>query len=189
MNLPNLSHLYKILKWHKNKEKEEKKHIGIFVPIPPELSKYFPKEGKEGEDGSPDHITVLYIGDIDPNLEENMVKIVSEICAKIKPFKVKILKKPKKFSNDDNQTVLYMPVSSKKLKSIHNVLKQEMLKNMVQVDCKYPEYKSHVTLEYVNEGDKPKYKNFRFSENKSFTIDSLWIWGTEEPYLIPLGKK
>jgi len=175
MNLPNLSELYDILSWHKERP-EPGKHVGVFIPIPKELAKYFPKDGREGEDDSPQHISVIYIGDFNSHFEDKLKNVLQNVCSQFRPFKVKISSKPRKFVNDKNQTVLHMPIFSQKLKKLHYSMKDELMKNAINVSNKYPDFKPHTTLEYVNEGDKPKYKKFRFSENKEFVVENVWIW-------------
>jgi len=179
MNLPNLSQIYEIVSWHKERDKEPGKGVGIFVPLPQDLAKMIPTDGREQEDSSPHHITVLYIGDLNPHFEGKLTNIIQNICSKMKPFKAKLGSKPRRFYNDKEQTVLHLPVFSQKLKKLHHTFKDELLKNMIAVKDKYPEYKPHSTLEYVNEGERSKYRKFRFSENKEFMVEGVWVWRNE----------
>jgi len=132
---------------------------------------------------------VVYIGDMNPHFDGKLQNIVSKVCSQVRPFKAKIGRKPRKFVNDEGQKVYHMPIFSKKLKNMHYTFKDELMKNAINVSNKFPEYKPHTTLEYVNEGEKPKYKKFRFDENKSFVVEGLWVWGTSEPMYFGLGKR
>lgn len=185
MSLLNLSEMYKILEWHSNRPYDNGHHVGLFLPLPVDVARQFPDEGRSAEDSSPVHTTLVYIGDFPMELESKLVTIVNNVCEKMKPFTVK-LGAPKKFKNDDNQTILHSPITSKKLKSFHSKLKNVLVANQIPVSTKYPEYKPHVTIEYVNEGDKPKFKKTK--PKGEWVIDSLWVWGTSEPYLVCFGK-
>ena len=184
MNLPDLSQLFKILSWHKQ-EQEFGKSVGLFVPLPAHLAIQYPEDGRTGEDSSPPHITVVYIGSFPKELEKKLVKLTQEICSNAKPFKVK-LTRTKTFFTENKQTIFHSPVKSKKLTNFHSDIKNHFMNNQIQVDTKYPDYNPHVTIEYVNEGDKPKYKGLHIIDE--FVVDSVWIWGTYEPYMVPFGR-
>jgi hypothetical protein len=42
--------------------------------------------------------------------------VIQSACSEIKPFKVKMASKPRKFVNDKNEKVYHMPIFSRKLK-------------------------------------------------------------------------
>jgi 2'-5' RNA ligase len=188
MYTPDLSSLYKVISWHNDSRSNDHKpgeSAGIFAVLPADIAKQFPKDGKELEDTSPVHVTVCYIGDFPIHLEHKLESVVRNVCTKIKPFKVK-LGSPRKFINDKNQTIIHSPVKSKKLHNFHDILKYALLQNQIQVSNKFPEFKPHITIEYVPENDVSRYKHLKpYGE---WVIDSIWLWGLSEPYLIPLGK-
>ena len=185
MYLPNLKSIYQVLTWY-NTRQEPGKSVGIFSVLPSNIANQFPKEGKEKEDDSPPHITICYIGSLPLHYEDKLVEVLKQSCKNIKPFLVS-LKKPKKFINNDNQIVLHSPVASKKLKNFHYFLKNELLRNLIPVDNKFPEFKPHVTISYCADKDElARYKNI--IPEGEWMIDSVWIWGMKNPELIPLGK-
>jgi len=175
--------VYKIMNWHA--AKADNKHVGLFIPLPSNVAKQFPEDGREGEDSSPEHITLVYIGEFHNELEDKLKNIVQIFASKTKPFSVKLVK-PKKFVNDEGQTVLYSPVKSSKLNKLHYALKQVLRTNQIPLNNKYPEYKPHVTIEYVSPEEKPKYRDL--CPKGEWTVDAVWIWGASEPYMIHLGR-
>jgi 2'-5' RNA ligase len=186
MNLPDLGLIYKVITWHESqREHGVGKEVGIFIPLPSDLAVQYPDEGREGEDSSPPHITLLYCGDIPPNFEEKLLETCQKVCACAKPFTVKI-KKPKKFTNAEGQTIVHSPIKSNKLYKLHEKLKKEFLLNQIPVSHKFPEYKPHITIEYVNPSEKPKYSNS--PPSGEWMVDSIWVWGMTSPQMIYLGK-
>lgn len=183
MRLPDLKLIYQTVLWH-NSQREHKpgESVGIFIALPEEISKQFPQLK---EDSSPAHITVLYCGDLPLSFEETLKQTVIKCCENIKPFTVS-LKKPKKFVNDKNQTIFHSPVKSSKLDNFHETLKKALLINQVPVSNKFPEFKPHCTIEYVEEGQEPKYGDI--VPVGEWEVNSCWIWGASQPYLVGLGK-
>lgn len=152
--LPDLRSLYKTISWHQNqRDHKPGESVGVFATVPTNLAKQFPNDGKEGEDSSPPHVTVLFVGDMQIQLEERLKETVESICEKTKPFTVSI-EKPRRFINDKDQTVIHSPIKSNRLHDFHDELKKQLLSNQVQVDNKFPEYKPHVTIEYIDKGKK-----------------------------------
>lgn len=45
-------------------------------------------------------------------------------------------------------------------------------------------WQPHVTIEYINKGEKEKYKDLE--PKGKWTLNNIWIWGTEEPHMITL---
>lgn len=185
MRLPDLSLIHKILNWHQGSD-HKGESIGVFIVVPREIARQFPDAGKEGEDDSVPHITLIYLGKIPMFFTYRVRTAVENVCAMMKPFKVR-LGKPKKLINKDGQTVRYSPVISRRLCRLHDLIKAELMRNLVPVSNDFPDYLPHVTIEYVNVGEKPKFKHIKPEGN--FSVDSVWIWGTEEPAWIPFGRK
>ena len=154
--------------------------------MPNEIDKQFPSEGRKGEDSSPSHITIIYVGELLPVLEKKLVKIVEQVCSRTKPFLVK-LKKPRKFINKKGQIILHSPVKSSRLIKFNESLRVALMNNGIQIDDKFPEYKPHITIAYCDSKKELKqYKDIK--PEGEWVIDSIWIWSTSQPYLIFLGK-
>jgi len=169
-----LSNLYKTLKWHEHqRDKVPGESVGLFITLPSEIAEQYPTEGKEGQDSSPPHLTLLYIGDIPTQFEEKILEVVKQVCENFRKFKVKI-KKPRKWINDKNQTIYHSPIASSKLVKLHDALKQAFDLNQIPYSKKYPDFKPHVTIEYVNEGEQPKFQNIK--PEGEFIVEGIWIW-------------
>ena len=186
MQLPDLSLIYKTIVWHnEQRDKKPGESVGIFAILPKNLAIQFPEDGRAGEDSSPVHVTVLYVGDVPFHLEEKIKNIAHSVCEKVKPFNVK-LSKPKKFINDKQQTIVHSPVKSNKLNNFHDELKNAFRSKLISVDSKFPEFKPHVTIRYINPDDRNKYDDPK--PEGEWMVESVWLWGMSEPFLIPLGK-
>lgn len=185
---PPLLDIYNVINWHKNqKDHELGKSVGLFATLPSELSKQFPNTGKQGEDESPSHVTVCFIGSVPCELEDKIRKVAEICCNTIRPFSV-ILKKPKTFTGPDYKYILHSPVKSSKLLDLHDTLKRAFLATQIPIDNKFPEYKPHVTIAYCKDDNElEQYQDI--SPEGSFEINHLWLWGMGQPYLIHLGKK
>jgi len=181
--LPDLKTIYQVINWHQsNREKPPGESVGLFAVLPKEIACQFPSIGKEGEDSSPAHVTVLYIGDMPRQFEKKLIKVVGSICEKIRPFKLR-LGRPRKFVNDEGQIILHSPVKSNRLHKLNDLLKQELMNNQINVVNKFPEYKPHVTIAYCN--SRKELKAFKdVHPEGEWMIDSLWVWGGAEPHLI-----
>ena len=186
IKLPDLKLIYKTLVWHQSqRDKKPGESVGIFITLPEELANQFPIEGKSAEDTSPSHVTVLYCGDIPLSFEDKLKEVTKKCCENMKPF-VASLSKPQEFINHKNQRIVHSPVKSQKLHDFHDFLKKEFLINQIPVDNKHPEYKPHVTIRYIQPDDEAIYND---NEPKGeWIVNSCWIWGGQEPYLVGFGK-
>jgi 2'-5' RNA ligase len=186
VELPDLKQLYSTIDWHNSQEDfEEGSSVGVFIVLPDDIAEQYPEDGKEGEDSSPPHITAFYIGMLPSHFNEKALKTIYDVAKATKPFHVK-LSKPKKFQNDYGQTIWHSPVVSKRLKDFNAALKHAFMQDHVPFDNKWPEFKPHVTIEYVDEGEKARYRKVKPAGK--WKVDTLWVWGMNEPHLIPLGK-
>lgn len=183
---PPLSYLYKILDWHfHDRDHKPGESVGLFSVLPEEIAAQFPEGGKKGHDSSPSHVTICYLGNIPLIWEEKLVNVAEMVCAKFRPFTVR-LGKPKTFINHKNETIYHSPVKGKKLFEFHDFLKRAYQLNGIPVDSKFPEYKPHVTIEYVSNGEARKFPNA--CPEGEWQIDHVWVWGAHEPYLVHIGK-
>lgn len=140
---------------------------------PKEVASQFPSEGKEGEDSSPPHVTLVYIGNLPAKFEDRLKEVVKNVCDNFKSFDVK-LGSPKKLVNDKGQKVFYSPVKSRRLALLHELFKAEFQRNQIPFSNKYPEFKPHITIEYVDPGCKRQYPEL--CPEGQWKIDSVWIW-------------
>ncbi len=176
--------IYEIMKWHETRE-EPGKHVGIFAPLPDEVASQFPTEGREGEDSSPSHVTVLYVGDLeDAGKQKELIDVVQKTASALGPFEVS-LGRVEEFLNDKKQRVTHSPVEGQDLHKLHNVLKGVFELMGIPFSDKYPEYKPHVTIEYINEGKEERFEAVR--PQGSWIVDHFWVWGADKPHMVKLG--
>ena len=183
--LPDLTQIAKTLIYHA-RDNEHKGEVGIFAVVPTQIAKQFPIEGRQKEDSSPTHITILQLGSIVPVLEKKLLQVVNEVCEATKPFVVS-LKRPRRFVNDKGQIILHSPVKSGRLVKFHDNLRTALLNAGIQVDNKFPIFKPHVSIAYCNNKKELKYYR-QFRPEGEWIVNSIWIWSTRQPHLVFLGK-
>jgi 2'-5' RNA ligase len=108
-----------------------------------------------------------------PQFEEKIIEVVKTVCENFKKFKVKI-KAPRKFINDDNQTIYHSPIASSKLHVLNDTLRAAFQLNQIPFSQKYPEFKPHVTICYQNEGELSEFRNIK--PEGEFIVDQVWCW-------------
>lgn len=179
----NLLDIYELVDWHQNnRDKPPGESVGLFIPLPRDLASQYPPKG-EGRDSSPPHVTLLYCGTVPGHMENKMEEVCREACSSFKSFSVKI-KKPRKFVNDKNETIRHSPVASIRLKRFHDYMKEAFIQAGLPVSDKYPEFKPHITIEYVAEGEKSQYKDIK--PQGIFEVEEVHLWGTTQPYVFKL---
>jgi len=160
---------------------DENKHVGLFVPIPKKFHGQFHK-GREKEDDSPPHITLLYIGDADSEDEETIHSIAKEVIENTKPFTAKF-GDYSEFVSDEHR-VAHVQIDSKELCNLHEKLKKAMRDGGIKVDSTYRIYKPHSTLNYV----KPDSSYEGPVPTGEFEITKVGLWGFDKDKDIKLGK-
>ena len=174
----------KILKWHKTTRGDPGQHVGVFIPLPDELANQFPADGKAGEDSSPPHVTVLYVGDLeDLEDQEEFIDVVEEATNSLMPFEVSL--GPVEEFKNEGQRVTHSSVKGKDIHKLHKILVKALKSARIPFSDKHPVYSPHVTIEYVNDGEEEKYADKKPSGD--WVVDHFWIWGTNEPHLVKLG--
>ena len=160
-------------------------HVGLFIPLPERLARQYPPDGKEGEDSSPPHLTLVYIGDVPDDRIDELRAVLTRIVQAIPPLELK-LQPPTTFKNDEGQTILHSPVSGPLLERAHNAIDGALKRRGFDVQG-YDEFKPHVTIEYVDPGAQPK---FSYVEPKGqWVADSVGFWVGEDRRSLPFGSR
>jgi len=165
----------KIVEWHKSSE-----NVGLFIPLPTHLAKKYPIDGREGEDDSPPHITLNYFGKVSSAYVPKVLAVATEVISNTPSFKVQIGDK-KEFINKDNQRIIHSTVKSPQLRRLHHKL-DERMGEVLSYEKSYPQFKPHITIEYVNEGSDSKYEDLKI--RGTWKVDIIWLWGADKPYPI-----
>lgn len=182
MKLLDLKTLHNTLNWHqKSTDHAPGESVGLFILVPKDIACQFPSQGKEGHDSSPPHITLLYIGAMPPMFEDKLKEVVKNICDHFKSFRVK-LGNPKKFTTPEGRRIYHSPVKSRRLKLLNEVVKSELLRHQIPFSNKHPDFKPHVTIEYVEPGTKPKYRDL--CPEGEWIVDSIWVWGRNRAFYV-----
>jgi len=174
------------------------KHCGVFIPVPYNLAKDFPD--KSMFDDSMPHLTVLYVGDLDPKSYRVLVNLVRKFAEKIKPFFCDLAMYGE-LLNKEKQKVAYMApsaVNGTKLALVHGLLRRFIedagKEYKLAIGHEYGpndtaslpyemRFKPHATLAYL----KPMEPYLGPKPAGSWRVHELECWG-HETIRIPLGK-
>lgn len=160
-------------------------HVGLFIPLPERLARQYPPEGKEGEDSSPPHLTLVYIGDVPDDRIDELRSVLARIVQAIPPLELKLLP-PTTFENKDGQTIVHSPVSGPLLKKAHDAIDTALKRRGFDVQG-YDEFKPHVTIEYVDEGEQPRFDYVR--PTGQWIADSVGFWVGDDRRSLPFGRR
>lgn len=127
--------------------------VGIYIVPPDEISSQFPIEGRMWKDNSPSHITLCFLRDLQKEDFNKVKNIISKTCKNFKPFNAK-LQAPKKLINRHLQTVYYSPIGYSGIKEFQSFIINELIKNDIEIDSIYKNFKPHITIEYVKKKKK-----------------------------------
>ena len=160
----------------KHISKEAKKHYkaGIFITLPKDLAKDCPSLGVH--DDSLRHITALFIGKISKKEVELVEAVIKQVLKEQKSFKVKLDDKVSYFpatESSDNCKVAKLKIISDDLHEFNKKLKEAIKAVGVEIEDKFPSYKPHLTLQYMEEG-KEKYDGDL--PKGSFVVDQVELW-------------
>lgn len=165
----------------------DKKSAGVFIKLPKELAKQFPSLGEH--DDSVPHITTLFIGKVPKKHEILLEEVVKRVAMEYDPFEIALDEKPSYFpatKHSDGCKVAKMAVISAELKKLHSALKKALLNAEIEVADNFPNYKPHVTLEYMA---PPKIKYDGDIPNGTCTVEKIEIWNGDQKTTIPLGRR
>lgn len=160
--------------------------VGLFIPLPPDLAKQYPLDGKAGEDDSDPHLTVLYIGDVPQDKFQELIDIVEAELSDTRSFELTI-GPVGEFTNHDNQRIIHSTVESTgdtSLETVHDNNRQAL--SVAGFDIKHAsrDFKAHITIEYVDEGEEAKFSDIK--PKGSWTVNEIELWGLGEPHIIKL---
>ena len=159
-------------------------HVGLFIPLPERLARQYPPDGKEGEDSSPPHLTLVYIGDVPDDKVAELRDVLKRIVQAIPPLELKLLP-PTTFKNDDGQTIVHSPVSGPLLERAHNAIDTALKRRGFDVQG-YDEFKPHVTIEYVDPGEQPKFNYV--APKGQWMADSVGFWVGDDRRSLPFNR-
>lgn len=160
-------------------------HVGLFLPLPARLARQYPAEGKEGEDQSPPHVTLLYIGDVEDERVRELEAVLRRAVQAVPPLELKLLP-PRTFQNDSGQTILHSGVDCPVLETVHNALRSALERRGFDVQA-YDEFKPHVTIEYIDHGERARFADI--APRGRWRTDSVGFWVEDDRKELPLGPQ
>ncbi len=125
----------------------------ISVELPSQFHKYFPKD-RGGDDASPPHITVLYVGEINPKHAKDIRKI-AQACAKDTPPAKCKFGSLGNFPAGEYGVPWYVEViEDGNLTTLHKKIWAALKSKGIPVEHRHPEYHPHATLRYLPKGEE-----------------------------------
>lgn len=159
--------------------------VGLFLPLPERLARQYPPGGREGEDSSPPHVTFVYIGTVEDDRVDELEQVLRRVLQAVPPLELKLLP-PRTFKNDSDQTILHSQVHCPGLREAHDAVKAALERRGFTVEA-YPDFKPHVTIEYIDPGEKPKFQYI--APTGRWRTDSVGFWVEERHKNLPLGYR
>lgn len=159
--------------------------VGLFLPLPERLARQYPPEGREGEDSSPVHVTFVYIGDVEDERLDELEGVLRRVLQAVPPLDLKLLP-PRTFESDSGQTILHSPVHCPGMKEAHDALKGALERRGFNVEA-YPDFKPHVTIEYIDHGERSKLQHIE--PTGRWRADSVGFWVGDDRKDLPLGYR
>jgi len=148
-------------------------HVGLFIRVPEDLATQFPPAPEE--DTSPRHVTLLYVGDVPEDREEEFISLVKGVASSWGPFKAAFDGLDFFKHVDKARRVFYTRV---KFNRDVGALRSTLESKGFEVADSYPlAFNAHSTLDYVDGLDTP-YKGP--VPNGSWKVEALEIWGLPE---------
>jgi len=166
---------------------------GVFIAVPPDIARkveaaYPAISLTNAKDDSPMHITLLYIGDLDPHQVEMTKNILAAVLDAQPSFRVDIAGTD--FFYNDERDIFHIKAVGKELANMHYHLKSTLLAAGIPVTHDYgpdggQEFSGHITLGYLQKGESPEHIPF----TGGWAVDRIEMWGTRSPISIKLGKQ
>lgn len=160
---------------------------GLFIPLPRGISSQFPVK-KSGNDKSPPHVTLLYVGNVkghEDEFIETCQRVVSEelrgpVQAKLEGLDY--------FTHESQQRrVAILPIRfSHRMAELRDRLKSAIQDIGVEVTDSWTVYRPHTTLEYLDgldtewEGPIP---------TGSWSFDEIEVWGMPQVHKLRAGME
>ena len=162
------------------------KSVGLFIPIPEPLASMYPKLSN---DKSPAHTTLLFVGEVPKDMEQDFLDVLTETLSKEPgPIQAWTNGVDSFVHPHADRTVFYTPIRfSRDMGEVRDRLWVALEEAGFEVKHSFPmAFFPHATLEYADgthhehgyEGEVP---------DGAWTFDSIQVWGLSKTYDISLG--
>lgn len=152
--------------------------VCVMVPVPPQI--WDQKVGKHKDDP---HVTVLYVGEVEPERKDDVLSIVQEAMAGSPPITMTMDDEVSYFppsESSDGRKVAKMGMSCPGLEEIRDTIWKNLEAAGIDVANSFPEFKPHITLDYIEPGTEYAGE----SPTGSWTADHLELHGWGDPVLM-----
>jgi 2'-5' RNA ligase len=166
-------------------ERGNRSNVGLFIPLPEELAEEYPVNE---EDPSPPHVTLLYVGEVPKDREEEFIGIVSSVLmTEPGPIRAWTNGVDKFVHPTDPQTVFFTPIRfSRDLGMIRDRITLALGAKGFPVANSFPlAYTPHTTLEY-RPGTDHEHGYEGLVPDGAWEFSSIEIWGLPKVHEIPL---
>lgn len=121
------------------------------------------------------HTTVLYLGkDVPVEQIASAVTAIYEVTSNTKPFTVETSLVTSFPANPEDGIPVIARIESDPLHVLQSSLKDALKRHDVAFSDKYPEYKPHVTLAYLKDGEAPSDKSI---PTVTWGVGEMILWG------------
>lgn len=156
--------------------------VGLFIPLPTELAKQFPKKN---QDKSPPHVTFLFVGEVPSDRQQEFVEICQKALKGVGTVPAN-LAKLEEFVNPKGQKIPHMEIGfGRDMAAVRRRLRRELMDAGFTVGDSFLQYKPHSTLEYMDDAeaeyDGPVPEG-------SFDVDVIEVWGLPQVKRISLAS-
>jgi len=160
--------------------------VGLFIPLPRDLAAQFPSLG--GEDKSPPHVTVLYVGDCPETRIPLFLRICRATLARFdRPVRAKIEPLDYFEHPDKGRRVAITPIRfDRDMGQLKELLRENLVDSGFEIKDGFPIYRPHTTLAYLDgldskyEGEVPK---------GAWMCKDVEVWGLPKAYRISFQRK
>lgn len=142
----------------------------IYAPIPTKYHKFFPRL-RGGDDDSPPHITILYVGQVSKDDVKVIDSVMQEFAKEFPSIKCEF-GEVKSFPAGEYGVPWYVDIKAEPLlEKLHKRLWQALEEGGVVVEHSWPDFNPHATLKYLPEGEE--YEGD--TPEGSFSIDQIVV--------------
>jgi 2'-5' RNA ligase len=167
----------------KKPTKDEGEKVGVFLEVPPSLAKMWPKD-RGGDDESPPHFTLLYVGEVPNERREEFLATVNLVADEFPPIPVELSKGVEWFTSRDEELDAreiahkgVHPKTEKMMAELHVQLREALEEQGFNVDHFDGDFIAHSTLQYC-----PERKYSGNAPEGGWRADHVDIWGWSDDY-------
>jgi 2'-5' RNA ligase len=159
---------------------------GLFIPLPRHLADQFPKK-QSGNDKSPPHITLLYVGNVKGREAEFVSTCQRVVSEELREPVTANLEGLDYFTHPaEERRVAILPIRfSHRMAELRDRLKSAVQDLGIEVGDSYTVYRPHTTLDYLD-GLEAEFGGV--TPTGSWTFDEIEIWGMPKTHKLKAGS-